>query len=1468
MARRKKFNKKVAVFLGILGAVIVVGGIIFGLNQLPKDANALLLQAREARQAGEWDEAEILYAKAIKEAENADRDVYPRHEYYLEAAKFYDERSREQENLSELKKGKQIRNALGLARTATRSEPDHLEAREFLCELMWRYDRRNYVEDAARLLELDADRAETWYRMGLVKAGRGIDEANLSLIEEGIAALKKAIELDPDEIDYQVKLSSVYASRERFEDAENSFKKSIAQHPESVEAHLAYARYLSYRDKDEEALEFYKKAVELETEGTEAHRSLARHYAQNDQIDKAVQLLTKALEIDPAAHQVYQELSVYLHGQKQLDKAIETVRSGVQAVEKKLTAGGLETGERILLKRGRQSLYRILANLLVSKAEKDEEGRAENLAEAKTILESLTDVKPELLAKVEGRIAYIEGDLKTAAEKLEKVYQSNEQFDRYTAQLLMDVYMKRGQTGEAKAVLDRYLNLSGMQNNPQAFLMKAQLEMQHGNPEEALEALRRVLRLDPDNQRAQEMMVALRALTNDTAAVPTDVELTPATIRILLSKASRYARDGQKQAALKLLRDLHREVPQNDIVTLKLAEFHVNEGERDTALQIVENALDGNPDSDVLKRYHTLVKEPDKEKRYEIAMEMAEEAESKLEVLMRKAAASRVHGKMDEYRKFLAKAAEEDPSSRSVIRAQFSRALQDKDWDAAADAVKRAALENVDQANGRLLEGQMLFAKGEYEKAIPVLKQALVDRPGAVAGKTLLGECYMRTENYEEAYETFRSAVKTNPGFTAAVLGLVRVTDKLGKVAEFSKWVKRAHELAPNSEFVQKHYLDVHEQESDNPLEIIARREQFLQKNPNDLKNRYNLAVLYEKVGRPRDAERQYRYVFANSAQKIAAARPLISFLTRTGENTEVDRIISDLLKTTDDKVAVYILYGDFLKTISARQAETAYQSALKEDPKDPRALYAMAALMQATNRHQAALEYMERYVTASGSDPEDRKQLVRYLIQADELDRAGRELDSILSKNPADVQALTLKGMLRFREGKFDSAQRLLERVTRMAPDYPEPYRYLAQNVRNQGELSKAIEYHRKLYELTGRAQDGLVLAAAYRQARRTTEARRVLQDVVEKTPGHRPAIRQLVSLYRADKKWNELQPFLKSVRNRFPRDPEFILQEADMWKERGQDTRYLAVLETGRSSLPDSPRLQVAYISALLETDRDQEALEEVRKAGTSEKAKPVLNALGARALVNLGKPNEADKALSYAVSKADASDMGFVFSQAVKAHGEEAYPKLRQWVNSLRKDVDVFLILAQFHLNNGKPNEAVKLLKTALNNAENDRQKRDALRSLAMAYYSQGQLDQAEKLYRDVLKENANDPVTLNNLAYLLVNDRDKAGEASNLAEQAVKLSPGNPNVLDTYALALIHLGKYDQAEDVLERTMQLAEPSAVIRYHLAMLYEKTQRYSSARVEYQRAIEAARESGDKELESKIDKRLENMGQKLREG
>jgi Tfp pilus assembly protein PilF len=95
------------------------------------------------------------------------------------------------------------------------------------------------------------------------------------------------------------------------------------------------------------------------------------------------------------------------------------------------------------------------------------------------------------------------------------------------------------------------------------------------------------------------------------------------------------------------------------------------------------------------------------------------------------------------------------------------------------------------------------------------------------------------------------------------------------------------------------------------------------------------------------------------------------------------------------------------------------------------------------------------------------------------------------------------------------------------------------------------------------------------------------------------------------------------------------------------------------------------------------------------------------------------------------------------------------------------------------------------------------------------NQGNLDAAEKRYRDFLNRHPDDVIGLNGLAYLMLSKKPQEGLV--LAQKAYELAPQALPVMDTYGWALVQVDKIEEGLSILRSAAARAPESGEVLFH---------------------------------------------------
>ena len=1283
------------------------------------------------------------------------------------------------------------------------------------------------------------DDPEAYFNRGLAKLSLYNSLGN-QYAEMAIDDFIKATELKPDEIKYWGMLTSTYGRIGLSEQQGETFKKALEALPDDPSIRCRYAMYLKRQGDNEGARQQVDQAIERAPDDSTGYRYLAAMQLEDDDSDMALETLAKAYEVDPTDAAAYELAARIYKLRREPRLAADSYKAAIEAVTKKLTTSGdeeLPALQRRLLEVTRTQLQYYVANSLLDAIDRDLSLKDELLPEIKERTAKVKQGSPDSaqVAKLGGRTAYHEGNSTEAIALLEKADELFNRSDNQVADNLIRLYLQQS-PGKAEEILDRYLEMPVYADNAGLLYLKAVIESRYRNIEKSLDYVNRALAADPEHEGAKTLKAELMMMAGNQDTIPADMALNEQAVRLVLDRASVLWGEDRRDEAIGLLVDLHERMPDNTLLTTRLVNMYLANDQEDECNKLLAEAQQRNPDNPFIKATIEMVAEEDPEERLKMRLALVEQVSAnEYQVELGKALIYGQAGKEEELMAHLTRARELRPDSAVVINAFFRKAMAEEDYEEAEALAAEAAKYNIDDLDGYLYKAQILLAKQEYSEGVDLLRKASEEYPNSQKIKVSLGECLLYDGKPELAELPLRQVAEANPSYLPALIGMARVAEALGQTAEHKEWVIKAHRISPRHSYVRDKYLII--EEDSQPIEdVIAKREELLEGNPDSAENIVRLGVLYIRAGRIEDAERMYLKLWEHPrADKARTAVVLARIYRSLGQPEDAKAILEELLDKTDDKVAAYIAAGGFYESFDTEAAQQAYDKAVAAGPDDPRAYLAMSEFQVSQERWSDAADSLAKFLELTPNSPKQKIDMVTYLVFAERLDQADEIVAKMLTDEPGNGEYLTLKAMVEVNRSNDDKAMQLLNSALAQDPGLANALYYRSQINFSRGLLEEARRDLEQARRMSTNPSLSMKLADTMVRMNDTASARLIYEDVVRTNPSYATAVYELLNLYRVNGRWDNMERLLADAKGRFPGDQNISVLEAQMWMARGRPE------DAVKAAPYYVPGVQM-LLDSLIQSNQHDRVVAEVDARKDSPIYSEWIQAYTARDLAAQGKTAEADALILSLLQKASPPSMAVIVSELGKTYGaKEAAEKLLSWKDQIpQKEWIIYFQASGLTARAGDRSKTIELLKKALNEADTDPAKGIVHTSLAELYEQTGMFAEAAESYRSALDISPEDPVLLNALAYTLADKLDRAQEALPLAERAAAGAPRNGGVIDTYGWVLAKVGKLRDAEAQLARAARFMPDLPDIHYHLGWVYQQKTQLVDAQREYSRALE----------------------------
>jgi tetratricopeptide (TPR) repeat protein len=197
----------------------------------------------------------------------------------------------------------------------------------------------------------------------------------------------------------------------------------------------------------------------------------------------------------------------------------------------------------------------------------------------------------------------------------------------------------------------------------------------------------------------------------------------------------------------------------------------------------------------------------------------------------------------------------------------------------------------------------------------------------------------------------------------------------------------------------------------------------------------YNLGNLYAALGRPADAEVQYRRALAIDDQLFMAKGNLAMLLAAGGRLDEAEKLLREAHAAQPRQAGLAFNLGLLLAEAGKRdEAEKALRAALAADPGMAAAAFNLAVLV-APKRMSEALSLAKRAAALRPDEPRYAWTLAFYLTRSGDQPAAQRTLEALLATHPDHADAAGLLNEVYLRQGKTAEARALRARAPPRAP-------------------------------------------------------------------------------------------------------------------------------------------------------------------------------------------------------------------------------------------------------------------------------------------------------------------------------------------------------------------------------------------------------------------------------------------------
>lgn len=709
------------------------------------------------------------------------------------------------------------------------------------------------------------------------------------------------------------------------------------------------------------------------------------------------------------------------------------------------------------------------------------------------------------------------------------------------------------------------------------------------------------------------------------------------------------------------------------------------------------------------------------------------------------------------------------------------------DVDGALAAVEKQLERTPQDEEGWQVKGDLLmYAKRDLDGAVAAYRQAVAVRPNHVPSHIGIMTGLLAKNDVDGAaaqLEALRAVLPRHPQtlFYGATIALVRkdldtakeIADQLLRVGGDNPLILQ---LAGAIEFERKSWVQAE-----------AHLVKALQRTPGLERARRLLAGTYLQRSEP--------------AKALSTLQPLL----------DLPNVPAEVLGL---KAQAHLQSGELA------EAEKAFAAAAKINPDDDRTRTALAVSRVLRGDGSGGLDEL-RSLAADADNTTADLPLIATLVRNRDLKGAMAAIDALEKKQPDKPVASNLRARLLLQQGDKAGAEKAFRRALEIQPTFFPAASALAQLALLDKREQDAQKILDDFLQASPTSTQALIASAALkaRSGAPRDEILGMFNRAIQQAPTDATPRLALVNYQLNTQDVKGALSSAQQANAALPDNPALLDALGRAQAASGDTNQALASFGKLAQLVPNSvaPHLRVADVQwAAKNPDAAIQALR--RALGVDPD-----NLQAQRSLVDAylatDKPADALAVARQVKRQRAQQDVGYLLEGGIEAAQRRWPQAIAVYREGLKASPDSTDLAMRLHiaLNASKQEaDANRMAGDWLRQHPDDAAFRFYLGDLALGRKA---LDEAERHYREVLKIQPENPLALNNVAWLMATMKKPGAVA--LAEKAVALLPDRPVIMDTLALALAAEGQKDKAVDIMRQAVRLEEKNPQLRFNLAKL-----------------------------------------------
>ncbi len=458
---------------------------------------------------------------------------------------------------------------------------------------------------------------------------------------------------------------------------------------------------------------------------------------------------------------------------------------------------------------------------------------------------------------------------------------------------------------------------------------------------------------------------------------------------------------------------------------------------------------------------------------------------------------------------------------------------------------------------------------------------------------------------------------------------------------------------------------------------------------------------------------------------------------------------------------------------------------------------------------------------------------------------------------------------------GESQKAMAVLERGFEKFPQSQSIFRTLVVNYFRTNQRDLAIKVIQRYIEKNPADVSVLILYAdVLMELGRVDEAKKIYEKIISEGHFDESVVLQLLKIYKSAGEIDKALDFVKANKVDKSTSVSLLREVVEIFLDAGNDKEAVSIMKRV-TELVQEPEVLLDWINVNFRAKYYQEVVnsaDAVRDLLRDQDQKDLITLMKAyslhetkrykEAISEFEKVGERSKFFANATAGKIESLKEIDLEEAVKFAGRISIdsPEIAQSILSLYREKEDYV-------------KSLELIDEFIQKFESKAS--SFLYSKAIVLYEAGRIGDALAVAEDLVKQDENNPNSLNLLGYLLLEllfedqkngkmvDNDILGRAGKLIEQALKRKSMDPYIIDSIGWFYFIKGDIDIAERYIRQALEKLPEDPAILFHLGEIYYKKKEFEKALEMYKRASKAKPKGIEKR---RIEERISEVSKILK--